>query len=197
LEPSLQSEHADSAPANETTAVKPVPHGVGMAVAFDWGIAVQILVLPLLPLLLPNLSPFRLSELKIGSLPTWAASFLISLPFAALVFIFGESIRRGWNWGRRIQIVANSVGFLGGIATLANLWQDSKAGNYWSVVPSVILLIFSPLIAMQLSRRSTARWFATVSGAEAARRHGGLWPWLIAIWSLVGGILQAIAASQR
>jgi len=168
-----------------------------MAVAFDWGITVQILVMPFLPLFLPNLSPFRLDELKLGPLPTWVVSFLVSLPFAALIFIFGESIRRGWNWGRRIQIVINSIGFLFGIATLGNLWQGSKTGNYWSIVTSVILLIFSPLIAGRLSRPSTGRWFATASSAEAIKRHGGLWPWLIAIWALVGGVLQAIAASQK
>ncbi len=197
MEPSLQSEHAESAPDNEPASEKPIPHGIGMAVAFDWGLAVQILVMPFLPLFLPNLSPFRLSELKLGPLPTWAISSLISLPFVALLFAFGDSIRRGWNWGRRIQIAINSLGFLGGLASLVNVWQGSKTGNYWSVVTSVILLIFSPLIAWQLSRPSTGRWFATTSSAEAYKRHGGLWPWLIAIWSIVGGILQAIAASQR
>lgn len=198
----LQSEHADNTSEDKTSQKKPVPHGIGMAVAFDWGLAVQILVMPLLPLFLQNLGPSRLgnlqnSLLKIGSLPPMLVSFLVSLPFVALFVVFGESMRRGWRWGRRIQIVVNALGFLGGLASLGSFWQNIKMGNYWSFVTSVILLIFSPLIAWQLSRSTTGRWFASVSSAEARKRHGGVWPWLIAIWSIIGGVLQALAASQR
>ncbi len=191
-----------SAPTDTVSEEKPVPQGIGMAVAFDWGLAVQVFVMPFLPLFLPNLSTSRLgnlqnSVLKVSSLPPALVSFLVSLPFVVLFVVFGESIRRGWRWARPVQIVANTLGIVGGIATLSNLWQGSKTGNYWSLVTSVILLIFSPLIAWKLSRPATARWFATVSSAEARKRHGGAWPWLIAIWSVVGGVLQAIAASQR
>ena len=34
----------------------PQPQGIGMAVAFDWGLAVQTLITPFLPLLLSGLS---------------------------------------------------------------------------------------------------------------------------------------------
>ena len=196
----FQSEHADNTSEDKTSQKKPVPHGIGMAVAFDWGLAVQVLIMPFLPLFSQNLNPFRLgglSGLKLGWLPTWAASFLVSLPFVVLLVVFGESMRRGWRWGRPIQIVVNALGFLGGLASLGSYWQNIKTGNYWSLVTSVILLIFSPLIAWQLSRPTTGRWFASVSSAEARKRHGGVWPWLIAIWSIIGGVLQALAASQR
>jgi len=196
----FQSEHAKNALEDKTSQKKPVPHGIGMAVAFDWGLAVQVLIMPFLPLFSQNLNPFRLgglSGLKLGWLPTWAASFLVSLPFVVLLVVFGESMRRGWRWGRPIQIVVNALGFLGGLASLGSYWQNIKTGNYWSLVTSVILLIFSPLIAWQLSRPTTGHWFASISSDEARKRHGGVWPWLIAIWSVVGGVLQALAASQR
>ncbi len=196
----LQSEHADHSSLDKTSQKKPVPHGIGMAVAFDWGLAVQVLIMPFLPLFSQNLNPFRLgglSGLKLGWLPTWGASFLVSLPFVVLLVVFGESMRRGWRWGRPIQIVVNALGFLGGLASLGSYWQNIKTGNYWSLVTSVILLIFSPLIAWQLSRPTTGRWFASISSDEARKRHGGVWPWLIAIWSVIGGVLQALAASQR
>ena len=170
----------------------PKPQGIGMAVAFDWGLVVQILVTPFIAPELSSISFFK--SLKLSQPLLIALSLLISLPFAALVAIFGEGIRRGWRWTRPIQLAFNVLLFLGGIASLFRVWQSVKIGNYWPVVTSVILLIFSPLIAWRLSRPSTAKWFATVTSKQARQRHGGAWPWLILIWSIVGGILQAIAA---
>lgn len=171
------------------------PQGIGMAVAFDWGLSVQLLATPFLSLMPGISSPFN--RLNLNPMLTTLVSILIVLPFAALIAIFGEGVRRGWKWTRPIQIVFNTLGFLGGFATLINVWQSSKQGNYWPIVTAVILLIFSPLIAWRLSRPRTARWFATVKSSEARRRHGGAWPFLIAIWAIVGGVLQAIAALSR
>jgi hypothetical protein len=121
---------------------------------------------------------------------------LISLPFAALLAVFGEGVRCGWRWTRPIQVVFNTLVSFGGFFALYSLWQGSKQGNYWSVVTVIILFIFSPLIAWRLSRPVTKQWFATVTSSEARKRHGGAWPWLILIWSIVGGVLQAIAAMK-
>ena len=191
MEPILK----ETTTATEDTAKETGPQGIGMAVAFDWGLSVQLLATPFLALVPGMSSPFNLLNLN-PTLNT-IVSTLIVLPFAALIAIFGEGIRRGWKWTRPIQIVFNALGFLGGFATLVNVWQSSKQGNYWPVVTAVILLIFSPLIAWRLSRPRTARWFATVKSIDARRRHGGAWPFLIAIWALVGGVLQAIAALAR
>lgn len=173
----------------------PAPQGIGMAVAFDWGLAVQILVMPLVTILLGQ--PSFLKPLKLGAALTTTLSFALSLPFFALVAIFGEGIRRGWKWTRPVQLVFNTLGFIGGLFTLPSLWQSSKAGNFWPLVTSVILVIFSPIIAWRMSRRATGTWFANVSSASARNRHSGLWPVLIALWAIVGGVLQAIAASAR
>ncbi len=169
------------------------PQGIGMAVAFDWGLVVQLLVAPFLTLLLGESSVFQAFKLSPGM--TALVSWLISLPFAVLVAVFGEGVRRGWRWTRPIQVGFNALAFFGGFFALYSLWQDSKHGNYWSVVTVTILLIFSPLIAWRLSRPVTKQWFATVKSSEARKRHGGLWPWLILIWSIIGGVLQAIAAT--
>src|SRR5437016_1629635 len=62
------------------------PQGIGMAVAFDWGLAVQILISPFLPLFLSGLSFFK--SLKLSPSPTISIASLIPLPFAALCVLF-------------------------------------------------------------------------------------------------------------
>jgi len=153
------------------------PQGIGMAVAFDWGLAVQMLATPFLPLALGK--PF-------------SPATLVAVPAAALLGVFGEGVRRGWRWTRYAQLIFNSLGFLGGLASLVSVWNGAKQGNYWSAVTAVILVIFSPLIAWGMSRSRTKRWFESTDSTKA-KRHGGAWPFLIAIWAIVGGILQALA----
>lgn len=170
----------------------PAPQGIGMAVAFDWGLAVQILVTPFLTLSPGNLSFFK--SLKLSQPLLTGLLLLISLPFVALIGIFGEGVRRGWRWTRPLQVGFNALLTVGGLVQLFSVWQSVKVGNYWPIVTSVILLIFSPLITWRMSRPATAKWFANVTSTQARKRHGGAWPWLILIWSIVGGILQTIAA---
>src|SRR5207248_10976059 len=98
-------------------------------------------------------------------------------------------------WTRPVQIVINSLGCLGGFATLPGLCRGSKVGDYWSLVPAVILLIFTRLIALRLRRPVTKQWFATVNSKDPRRRQGGSWPWLILLWAIAGGVLQTIASS--
>jgi ACR3 family arsenite efflux pump ArsB len=177
------------------TLIEPTvkPQGIGMAVAFDWGLAVQILVTPVLTLLLGKASLFKQFSPPVAAL----LGSLAPLPFAALVAVFGEGVRRGWRLVRPIQVGFNALLFLAGIASLVNVWNGIKNGSYWPVVTSTILLIFSPLIAWRLNSRDSKEWFATVSSTQARKRHGGAWPFLIALWAIVGGILQAIAAMSR
>ncbi len=172
---------------------QPGPQGIGIAVAFDWGLAIQILVTPLVTLLLGLPVTFKQLSPVVGTL----LSTLITLPFAALLAVFGEGIRRGWRWTRPVQLIANALLFLGGLALIPNVWNGMKQGNYWPIVTDVILLIFSPLIAWRMAGKRSTRWFDTVYSAVARKRHGGAWPFLIGIWAVVGGILQAIAALKR
>ena len=170
----------------------PAPQGIGMAVAFDWGLATQIFLTPITATLF-NLP----AEAKIpGVNPTLGhvLLFVLAWPVAFGMILFGEMVRRGRNWARRIQIVANALLSLAGIAQLINLYQSIKGGNFWPLVTEVILVIFSPLIFWRMTRPSTARWFKSVTVTAARKRHGGAWGWLIAIWAIVGGVLQTIAA---
>ncbi len=167
------------------------PQGIGMAVAFDWGLAVQILAIPFLITFFGLSSPVE--GIDMSSSLARALSFVVALPFAVLLVLYGEAVRRGRDWARKIQIVANVMLTVVGIASIISLYRGIKSGNFWPIVTEVILLIFSPLIAWRLSRPATARWFKTVTSADARKRHGGIWIFYIALWALAGGVLQAIA----
>lgn len=180
-------------PSNISTDTEIKPQGIGMAVAFDWGLAVQILVTPVMPLIFGVPSMFKQFSPPIAALLT----SLITIPAAALLAVFGEGVRRGWRLVRPIQMVANALLFVAGIASLMTLWNGIKQGNYWPIVSSSILLLASPVIAWRMNSAGTKAWFATVTSAEARKRHGGAWPFLIALWAIVGGILQAIAVVKR
>ena len=169
------------------------PQGVGMAVAFDWGLAVQILVTPVVSLLLGMPGMFKQFGPIVGTL----LSTLVSLPFAALLAVFGEGIRRGWRWTRPVQAIANTVLFIVGLVLIPTVINGIKHGNYWPIVTDVILLVFSPLIAWRMFGKRSKLWYNTVSSAVAQKRHGGAWPFLIGVWAAIGGILQAIAALNR
>lgn len=172
---------------------QPGPQGVGMAVAFDWGLATQILVMPIVTLVLGRPGMFKQFSPAVGTL----LATLVSLPFAALLAVFGEGVRRGWRWTRFVQLIANALLFVGGLVAIPATWNGVKQGNYWPLVTEVILLIFSPFIAWRMAGKRSTRWYDTVSSAVARKRHGGAWPFLIGIWAAVGGILQAIAALNR
>ena len=176
------------------TAVEelPAPQGIGMAVAFDWGLAVQIFLTPF------TVALFNLpANVKIpGVNPTLGnvLFFVLAWPVAVGMILFGEMVRRGRNWARRIQIVANALLSLVGIVQLVSLFQSIKGGNFWPIVTEVILVIFSPLIFWRLTRPVSARWFKSVTVAAARKRHSGAWGWFIALWAIAGGVLQTIAS---
>jgi hypothetical protein len=183
-------ETLQSKPGGAVAGAQVAPKGIGMAVAFDWGLTVELLLIPILSIFLG--SPAFSKQTNMDPKFTIIVSFLIYWPIAALFAVFGEGIRRGWRWTRPVQIVGNTIGFLGGFALLVQVWNGIKEGNYWTLAPAIILLIVSPLIAWRLSRPTTARWFATVTSAAARKRHGGSWVWLIALWSIIGGSLVAL-----
>ena len=191
----LQETQETQETQKETVEELPAPQGIGMAVAFDWGLAAQIFFTPIIAIIFNQSNPIAIPGLNptVGK----ALLFVIAWPVACIPAFFGEMVRHGRNWTRMIQIVINMLLSLAGIIGLINLYPSFKVENFWPLITEVILVIFSPLIAWRLSRPATARWFKNVSVAEARRRHGGRWVWFIVVWGAVGGILQALAAMKR
>lgn len=172
----------------------PAPGGIGMAVAIDWGLTVQTLLTPILALFRPS---SQMIPPGFNRPPGNILFFLIALVFACIFVLFGEMLRRGHNWARWIQIIFNAVLSLAGLVSLYSLYQSIKSGNFWPLVTEIILVIISPLIVWRLTRPSTARWFKAVTVSEARRRHGGRWVWFIALFAIIGGVLQTFAAMSR
>ncbi|GCE12384.1 hypothetical protein [Tengunoibacter tsumagoiensis] len=170
----------------------PAPKGIGMAVAVDWGLAVQILITPIIALFFSQSTPTSF----LTSIPGKLLLLLVSLVIACLPAFLGEMVRRGRNWSRWVQLVFSALLSIAGLVSLLNLFQSASKGNFWPFITETILVIISPLTVWRLSRPSTARWFQNVSVAEASRRHGGRWIYFIALWALIGGILQTIAAMR-
>jgi hypothetical protein len=158
------------------------PKGIGLAVAFDWAFASQLAITSILPLVLLAMGQLRQIQ---------PAATFPPLIGTVLFAILGEGVRRGKSWARIIQIIWNSLGFIGGFAALYAALNFSR----WLFVPAAILLILAPFIVWRLTRPATATWFKTVTDAEARRRHGGSWPWLILIWSIISGAIVAAAAT--
>jgi hypothetical protein len=179
-----------------TTAAEelPAPGGIGMAVAIDWGLAVQTLLTPILSIFRPS---SQMIPAGLNQSTSKIVFFIIALVFACMFVLFGEMLRRGRNWARWIQIIFNALLSLAGLFSLYNLYRSITAGNFWPLVTEIILVIISPLIVWRLTRPSSARWFKAVTVAEASKRHGGKWVWFIALFAILGGVLQTLASMSR
>ncbi len=172
----------------------PAPGGIGMAVAIDWGLTVQTLLTFILSFFRPS---NQMIPPAFNRFPGTILFFVVALLFACIFVLLGEMLRRGHNWARWIQIIFNAVLSLAGLASLYSLYQSIKTGHFWPLVTEIILVIISPLIVWRLTRPTTAHWFKAVTVSEARRRHGGRWVWFIALFAIIGGVLQTFAAMSR
>ncbi|HEY4387734.1 MAG TPA: hypothetical protein VGN34_25050 [Ktedonobacteraceae bacterium] len=173
----------------------PAPGGIGMAVAVDWGLAVQVVLTLIITIVGTTLGQSEMTKIPVLSFPLSSILFfIVALFFACVLIWFGEMVRSGHYWARMIQIVFSVLLTLLGLSRLVGFYHSVTTGNFWPLVTAIILLIISPLTVWRMIGSSTGRWFKFVTFAEARKRHGGKWVWCIVLCSIIGGILQTIAS---
>ncbi len=176
-------------PASE--AASAAPRGIGTAVAFDWGLTAQFLSMA--PFLALGTGPGdSLAGMPLGLRLLAAGGGLV---FAGAIFALGEGVRRGRRLAWMAQIGINAVIFPAGLVRIAPTVKSVSAGHFGDLAPTLIMLVISPLAAWLLTRKQTRQWVATTTSEQARARHGGHWPWVIALFALIGGLAVTFAGS--
>jgi len=159
------------------------PRGIGLGVGFDWALAAEFIALTVAGVA-------GIHARGTGGRVAGPAilSFVVVI---VLTFLWGEGLRRGERWAWLLQIAANGVGSVGGVVSIPGTVAAVQAGNPWPLVPTLVLVLVSPLIVWRLTRPATRAWVARGDRAEARRRHGGAWLGYLAVWSAAGGVLVA------
>jgi hypothetical protein len=167
-------------PASDT--VQPRPHGLGIAVVFDWALTAQ-LTTQALASATRNLG-FTPNPLVIGG----------GLVAAAGLFALGEGLRRGVPVLRLVQVGLMVIITLVGIASLVMLVTGQFSGSL--LFTTAIELGYAPWLVWRLLDRETAAWFAIAQGRGRAPYVSG-WQWVtvLAAWAIAWGVVVAWAES--
>lgn len=164
-----------------TDTVQPRPHGLGIAVVFDWALTAQLTTQSLASAT-RNLG-FTPNPLVIGG----------GLVAAAGLFALGEGLRRGVPALRLVQVGLMVIITLVGVASLVMLVTGQFSGSL--VFTTAIELGYAPWLVSRLLDRETA-WFAIAQGRGHAPHVSG-WQWVtvLATWAIVWGVVVAWAES--
>ncbi|MBX5448671.1 MAG: hypothetical protein IRZ24_01265 [Thermogemmatispora sp.] len=174
------------------------PRMVVLAVLFDWSLLVQLLTMPLLARWLRQ--PPALSLPWLSPALNTLLSLLSALPFALLLALCGEGMRRGLVWARHVQVALNTLLALAGLAGVYTLWLDARRGNYWPLVTLVTLVGLSPLIIWGLHQPAARQWFNPPPelALRIRQRRASVPPsWSLLLATLGLGLLEALAGLLR
>jgi hypothetical protein len=160
----------------------PRPHGLGIAVVFDWALTAQ-LTTQALASATRNLG-FTLDPLMIVG----------ALAGAALLFALGEGLRRGIKSLRLVQVGLMGLITLIGIVSLVELIIGPRDASL--VFTTAIELSYPPWLIWRLLSPETAAWFALPGTRRRAPLTSG-WKWVavLALWAIVWGVAVAWAES--
>jgi hypothetical protein len=160
------------------------PAGIGTAVAFDWALAAQIVIVGLSVMV--GIGPGGFGAGRPIVLRLLAAALSVAL--AALPFALGEAMRRGRHMAWVVQLVFNSLLPLTGLVQIPAAIDALGRGQRGLLVREVVVLLISPLIVWLLTRPRTRAWLARTTSAEARARHGSArWLVSIAVIAIIGG----------
>lgn len=159
------------------------PHGLGIAVVFDWALTAQLTTQALAS---------ATSNLGFKPNPAVIAGGLVA---AAALFALGEGLRRGVASLRLVQVGLMVVITLIGIVSLVMLVTGQFSGSL--LFTTAIELGYAPWLVWRLLDKETAAWFALAQGRGRAPRVSG-WQWVsaLAAWAIVWGVVVAWAESR-
>lgn len=121
------------------------PRGIGTGVGFDWALSVQFVAMAVATVV--GVRPGGQS----------AVALLLYLIGALPPFALGEGLRRGRRWAWAVRIVANGLLTLGGLLSIPPTLAALGKGDGWPLIPTLVLVILSPLIVWRLSQPAPRR----------------------------------------
>ena len=162
--------------------VPPRPHGLGIAVVFDWALTAQL-----------TTQALASATHNLGFTPD-PLVIIGGLVAAAALFAFGEGLRRGVPGLRLVQIGLMVLISLIGVVSLVMLVTGHFTGSL--LFTTAIELGYAPWLVWRLLDKETAAWFAMARGRGRAPHVSG-WPWVavLAAWAIVWGVVVAWAES--
>jgi hypothetical protein len=165
------------------TALQPRPHGLGIAVVFDWALTAQLTTQAIAS---------ATHNLGLTPNPVLIAGSLVA---AAGLFALGECLRRGVPALRLVQVGLMVIISLVGIVSLVMLLTGQFSGSL--LFTTAIELGYAPWLVWRLLDGETAAWFAMAQGRGRAPHVSG-WPWVtvLAAWAIVWGVVVAWAESR-
>ncbi len=163
------------------TDPSPRPHGLGIAVVFDWALTAQLAT-----------QAIGASTGHLG-LTRDPAAIAGRCAAALLTFAMGEGLRRGVPAIRRIQVGIMALVTALGVVSAGVLVTGH--GDRSLVFSTIVELTYAPWLIRALLNRETAAWFAASRGhGRWPRTSGTRWVSILAVWSVVWGV--AVAWSQ-
>jgi hypothetical protein len=158
--------------------VQPRPHGLGIAVVFDWALTAQL-----------TTQAIASATHNLGFSPN-PGVIVGGLVAAVGLFALGEGMRRGIPALRPVQIGLMVIITLIGIVSLVMLVTGQFSGSL--LFTTAIELGYAPWLVWRLLDRETAAWFATARGRGRAPHVSGLqWVAVLAAWAIVWGVAVA------
>lgn len=162
--------------------VEPRPHGLGIAVVFDWALTAQL-----------TTQAIASATRNLGFTPD-PLVIVGGLVAGALLFALGEGLRRGVPALRLVQVGLMVIITLVGVASLVMLVTGQFSGSL--LFTTAIELGYAPWLIWRLLDKETAAWFAKAQGRGRAPHISG-WQWVavLAVWAIAWGVVVAWAES--
>ncbi len=162
--------------------MQPRPHGLGIAVVFDWALTAQL-----------TTQAIAMATRNLGLTPD-PLTIAGALVAAAGLFALGEGLRRGVPALRLVQVALMALITVIGVISLVTLLTGHGDGSL--VFSTAIELTYPPWLVWRLLDRDTAAWFSLARGRGRARRTSG-WRWItvLAVWAVVWGVVVAWSQS--